>query len=136
MPLSQEERAKVYQASSQKKMEFTAINQQYVGATWRQTTDRKHLSVLDASSNMMRTTYAIVGAKVCVTHNIVLPSSQLIPNGASGIVTEITESGSVVVDIEKPCPAKHVTFNKYACLYRTANPPPTPTYPLTSHAPA
>lgn len=112
-PLQQEERQKVFECSHKDKMSFKAVNECYSGATWKPTSDQRHISLLDKYSNMTKQTFAIVGDKVTVTHNIVLSSSAVIPNGAIGTVVSIDHDREcVVVDIKKPVEMPAVRFHR------------------------
>lgn len=112
----QEERQKVFNSTSKEKKDFKAVNECYTGATWKTTADNRHVTLLDKYSNMTRTTFAVVGEKVTVTHNIVLSATTVIPNGAIGRVVSIDhEKEAVVVDITKPLEMPGVRFHR--CVY-------------------
>ena len=89
-----------------------ALDEYYATTSWKHTTDRKYVSALDKASNMQKSTFAIIGEKVCVTHNTYY-RRQLIPNGAIGVVRSINHaSESVVVDIIKPKRIDSVLFKR------------------------
>ena len=62
---------------------------------------------------MQKRTYAIVGDKVLITHNINYRGT-IIPNGAIGRVTSIDKArDAVVADIIKPTPMNNITFERH-----------------------
>lgn len=73
---------------------------------------------------MTRSTFAIKGERVCVTHNIQRSrTGDFIHNGASGVVQDVdVENQTVTVDIDQPVSKKGVKFSRYpACLQRVYN---------------